>query len=185
MNQICFMFRIAKSLFTLFSSRLIILSWAWCEGSPISPQLIWACVTYFSLSQYYEFQKSIFSASLAWLVLRSVWATTMDSELKVVTDEASLRHKFRVSTGRNPRKSIKNPPLRHFACILRHNIAFLPVETRNLCLSEAGSGTTLTGASIAVTVFIQSFASCYLIFIGLALNTVREYGIIWMTSEYE
>ena len=62
--------------------------------------------------------------------------------IKVVTDEASLRHEFRVSTGRNPRKSIKNPPLRHFACILRHNIAFLPVETRNTCLSEAASGTT-------------------------------------------
>ena len=81
MNQICFMFRIRKSLFTLFSSRLIIMSWAWCEGSPISPQPIWACVTYFSLSQDYEFQKSIFSASLAWLVLRSVWATTMNSGL--------------------------------------------------------------------------------------------------------
>ena len=64
-----------------------------------------------------------------------------DTALKVVTDEASLRHEFRVSTGRNPRKSIKNPPLRHFACFLRHNIAFLPVETRNSCLSEA-AGTT-------------------------------------------
>ena len=47
---------------------------------------------------------------------------------KVVTDEASLRHEFRVSMGRNPRKSIKNPPLRHFACILRHNIAFSPLK---------------------------------------------------------
>ena len=60
-----------------------------------------------------------------------------------MTDEASLRHEFRVSTGRNLRKSIKNPPLRHFACILRHNIAFLPVETWNSCLSEAASVTTL------------------------------------------
>ena len=64
--------------------------------------------------------------------------------VKVVTDEASLRHEFRVSTGINPRKSIKNPSLRHFACILRHNIAFLPVETRSSCLSEAASGTTFT-----------------------------------------
>ena len=31
-------------------------------------------------------------------------------DMKVVTDEASLRQEFRVSTGRNPRKSIKNPP---------------------------------------------------------------------------
>ena len=69
--------------------------------------------------------------------------TLLIVSLKVVTDEASLRHESRVSTGRNPRKSIKNPPLRHFACILRHNIAFLSVETRNSCLSEAASGTTL------------------------------------------
>ena len=32
--------------------------------------------------------------------------------------------------------------LRHFAYSLRHNIAFLPVETRNSCLSEAASGIT-------------------------------------------
>ena len=89
MNQICFMFRITKSLFTLFSSRLIIMSWAWSEGSPISRQPIWACVTYFSLSQDYEFQKSIFSASLAWLVLRSVWATTMNSGPRRWTDHGS------------------------------------------------------------------------------------------------
>ena len=70
--------------------------------------------------------------------------------IKVVTDEASLRHEFRVSAGRNPRKSIKNPPLRHFACILRHNIAFLPVETRNSCLSEAASGTTVIATDIHI-----------------------------------
>ena len=60
-------------------------------------------------------------------------------------DAVSLRHEFRVSTGRNPRKSIENPPLRHFACILRHNITFFPVETRNSSLSEAASGTTFQG----------------------------------------
>ena len=42
----------------------------------------------------------------------------------------------------NGEKIDKNPPLRHFACILRHNITFLPVETRNSCLCEASSGTT-------------------------------------------
>ena len=53
-----------------------------------------------------------------------------------MTDDASLRHEFRVSTGR---RSIKNPPIRHFAYISRHNITFLPVEIRNTCFSEASS----------------------------------------------
>ena len=55
---------------------------------------------------------------------------------------ASVRHEFLVSTGR---RSIKNPPLRHFACIVRHNttfLTFLTVEIRNACLSEASSVTT-------------------------------------------
>ena len=55
----------------------------------------------------------------------------------MVTDDASLRHEFRVSTGSRP---IKHPPIiGHFAYILRHNITF-PAEIRNTCLSEASSG---------------------------------------------
>ena len=39
----------------------------------------------------------------------------------------------------NGEKIDKNPPLRHFAYILRHNITFHPVEIRNTCLSEVSS----------------------------------------------
>ena len=53
--------------------------------------------------------------------------------VKVMPDYASLRHEFRVSTGRT---QILNPPLRDFTCILRHTF-LLPVEIRNTCLTEA------------------------------------------------
>ena len=66
--------------------------------------------------------------------------------LKLMTDDASLRLEFPVSTGRKP---IKNPPLRHFACILRHNATFLPIEIRNMCLSEAPSVISLGLSSFA------------------------------------
>ena len=61
--------------------------------------------------------------------------------VKMVTDDASLRHEFRVSTGR---RSIRNPPKRHFACILRHNITSpLKLGARRAsvrhCLSSASS----------------------------------------------
>ena len=37
----------------------------------------------------------------------------------------------------NDEKIDQNPPLRHFAYILRHNITFFHVEIKNTCLSEA------------------------------------------------
>ena len=51
-------------------------------------------------------------------------------QLKLLTDDASLRHEFRVSTGS---RYIWNPPLHVFL----HRIFLLPVEIRNTCLTEA------------------------------------------------
>ena len=45
--------------------------------------------------------------------------------VKMVTDDASLRPEFWVSTGR---RSIRNPQKPHFACILRHNIITSPLK---------------------------------------------------------
>ena len=65
------------------------------------------------------------------------------ASLKVVPYEASLRLEFRVSTGMKSEKIDVNP--RHYV-ILHAFYAliepFMPVETRNSCLSEAASDTT-------------------------------------------
>ena len=64
--------------------------------------------------------------------------------VKVVPDAASLRHEFRVSTGRKAILWRKMHAKWRNGGFLIDFLGFLPVETRNSCLSEASSVTTLT-----------------------------------------
>ena len=63
--------------------------------------------------------------------------------LKLVPDAASLRHEFRVSTGRKAILWRKMHAKWRNGGFLIDFLGFLPVETRNSCLSEASSVTTL------------------------------------------
>ena len=61
---------------------------------------------------------------------------------KVVTDAPSLRHEFRVSTGRKAILWRKMHAKWRNGGFLIDFLGFFPVETRNSCLSEASSVTT-------------------------------------------
>ena len=65
-----------------------------------------------------------------------------NARVKVVPDAASLRHEFRVSTGRKAILWRKMHAKWRNGGFLIDFLRFLPVETRNSCLSEAASGTT-------------------------------------------
>ena len=71
---------------------------------------------------------------------------------KMMANDATLRQKFRVSTGR---RSIKNPPLRHFACILRHAILLsVKIMKTPLPVSNVGSRPT-----VLIIIVMDSFIS--------------------------
>ena len=69
--------------------------------------------------------------------------------LKVVTDNASLRYEFRVSTGRRP---IKNLPIHHYAYIFTSQKSFR-FEIKNTCPNS------LSSALIYFLIFLFNFQS--------------------------
>ena len=87
--------------------------------------------------------------------------------LKMVPDVASLRHEFRVSTGRKAILWRKMHAKWRNGGFLIDFLGFLPVETRNSCLSEA----SIVWHNLN---FLSSFHSAYWIFQGYARRGLSE-----------